>query len=474
MTAAGMPVEDPVDALVRRLGRIASTAVDPLQLAAVLESEGVTDRSAFDDYGQRDVFSLADLVFRRVPRETPADAPLPVARRDRHRTVRELLHGPLYVLPSAGYPAALAVLGARAMVLGMIYATAIGWVYSMGTSFVAYRLAGRRMNRAAARWLCWSGAVGLVLAAAGAVPVARAVHAGGVVLLAVCQMGFQLAAGALVFYGLEQLLVLSVLPGLLGGIGYLVLGRPPSLVAPVLVAAVASVVTVLAVAVRVALREGGDADPPGPLGLAKEARDALPVLGYAAVCAGYLLFTDGRFVLARTDLALAVAPLVLGMGLLEWRARRFGERSQALLDHTRYPAEFTLRVRLLLARSVGGGLLLLAVPAAVLLYALHGIGALQPTGVAMTAAHLLLGGVYLVGFLMINQGRTGSLLAVLAGVLVADVAATAAIAGGPAGFTGSAGGAGVVVVFLLSSLTLLVLLVVVLAAGIGQVRRYRW
>ena len=74
---------DPLDALVDPAGRAGGPpAVDALQVAALLEADGVTDRAARVEYGYADVFALADEVYRRLGRpcadcgrSTPATRP---------------------------------------------------------------------------------------------------------------------------------------------------------------------------------------------------------------------------------------------------------------------------------------------------------------------------------------------------------------------------------------------------------------
>ncbi|UUS32832.1 MULTISPECIES: hypothetical protein [Streptomyces] len=75
---------DPVKALLHRHRELCERAVDPLEIAAGLEAHGVTDRTAAR-FRHRDVFSLAEELYARVPRDsgqvaatrtsTPADAP---------------------------------------------------------------------------------------------------------------------------------------------------------------------------------------------------------------------------------------------------------------------------------------------------------------------------------------------------------------------------------------------------------------
>ncbi|WP_326658086.1 hypothetical protein [Streptomyces sp. NBC_00385] len=57
---------DPVKSLMYRHRELCERAVDPLEIAAGLEAHGVTDRTAAR-YRHRDVFSLAEELFARVP-----------------------------------------------------------------------------------------------------------------------------------------------------------------------------------------------------------------------------------------------------------------------------------------------------------------------------------------------------------------------------------------------------------------------
>ena len=66
---------DPVKTLLQRHKELCERAVDPLEIAAGLEAHGVTDRTA-SRYRHRDVFSLAEEMYARVPRDSePARTP---------------------------------------------------------------------------------------------------------------------------------------------------------------------------------------------------------------------------------------------------------------------------------------------------------------------------------------------------------------------------------------------------------------
>ncbi|MFD4373495.1 hypothetical protein [Streptomyces sp. NPDC058486] len=65
---------DPVKVLMHRHRELCARAVDPLEIAAGLEAQGFTDRTAAR-YRHRDVFSLAEELYARVPRGHQEPAP---------------------------------------------------------------------------------------------------------------------------------------------------------------------------------------------------------------------------------------------------------------------------------------------------------------------------------------------------------------------------------------------------------------
>ncbi|MEV5902640.1 hypothetical protein [Streptomyces sp. NPDC052127] len=97
---------DPVKALMHRHRELCERAVDPLEIAAGLEAHGVTDRTAAR-FRHRDVFSLAEEMYARVPRDGDAPPPPTVTATPRPRLDRALLT----LLP--GVLCAAAVTGVR-------------------------------------------------------------------------------------------------------------------------------------------------------------------------------------------------------------------------------------------------------------------------------------------------------------------------------------------------------------------------
>ncbi|GAA2923065.1 hypothetical protein GCM10010478_24400 [Streptomyces erythrogriseus] len=150
---------DPVKVLLHRHRELCERAVDPLEIAARLEAHGITDRTAAR-FRHRDVFSLAEELYARVPRDadTAADASAAPAREgDRRRSVAVLL---LPLLPGTLCAAALIAL-ACAHGQTRLYAAAAGVV----AVALALRAALRRgplalpdalaSRSATGSWTCW-------------------------------------------------------------------------------------------------------------------------------------------------------------------------------------------------------------------------------------------------------------------------------------------------------------------------------
>lgn len=435
-----------LDDLVERVAGLLPDPVDELQVAALLESQGITDQVAADRYGRADVFALGQEVFERLPRKSVA-----VEDDTRGTTWLHAVRGPLYLVPTTVFPAVTAVLGGPAAVRAMVVATAVSWVWGSGASAVAHRLLGTGLAAGAARSLRLLGAAGTTVATTTAVAVLDWRSAVFVLALS----GLQFAIGVLLFHREEVLLAAAVLPAGAGGVLYLV----SETVGITLL--LGGVTVLLAVggawrAGRAARDSGGVRRPPARTLLGT----ALPSSVYAALCAIFLLYTDSRYVLSALDLAVAAAPLVLGMGVVEWRAHRFFEQAARELRRCVLPHDFHRAIWRELVRELGVCLLVLGAAALTLLVALRLTGLLTSPGALLIDAHVLLGGAFFLGFVLVRT--SGPLLAplIVLTVLLADVAAVAS-------------GADPVPAFLLSCTAFSIFLLVALRGSVGQVRHYR-
>ncbi|MEV6576684.1 hypothetical protein AB0M92_00790 [Streptomyces sp. NPDC051582] len=126
---------DPVKTLLHRHRALCERAVDPLEIAAGLEVQGITDRTAAR-FRHRDVFSLAEELYARTPRGDEPAAP----RATRPSDARALRGFGCAVLPGAlslGAAAAGAPFAGAAAVLATV--AALVWPARPGRGAAAGR-----------------------------------------------------------------------------------------------------------------------------------------------------------------------------------------------------------------------------------------------------------------------------------------------------------------------------------------------
>ncbi|THA24638.1 hypothetical protein E4198_07665 [Streptomyces sp. RKND-216] len=148
---------DPVRELMHRHRALCERAVDPLEIAAGLEAHGITDRTAAR-YRHRDVFSLAEELYVRVPRAEDgavADPSADGSGPQKPRRVRAAGRGLSHLLP--GVLCAATVVGLTYVPLEPPYARpAVGTLGGLAVlAAVRLSLRGVARTRTAALWACW-------------------------------------------------------------------------------------------------------------------------------------------------------------------------------------------------------------------------------------------------------------------------------------------------------------------------------
>ncbi|WP_030437159.1 hypothetical protein [Actinoplanes subtropicus] len=457
---------DPLDELVDRVRPALARAVDALQVAAALEADGCTDRVARVEYGFPDVFALAAEVFRRLGPPAEATAEPAGAAHGWRAALRLLAHGPLYALPAAVFPAVLAVLDQRAVIPALVVAGVFGWTAAGSVAFAAYRLLGSYRPGAAARLLRVTLLAAPAAGALAGLAVAGLAGGGwGLVLLCACQLAYQLAGTVLMFYRREALQAAAMAPAVLAGLAYLAAG--PAMRPAALVTAAAGLAAAFAFAL-LATRGHGENERPARADLSGLAG----VTWYGLCSAVLLLHASAPYLNSRLDLAIAVAPLILAMGFVEWRAERFQAEAVGLTRRSHSPREFGHGMWWLIGRET---LACLAVPAAlglVLLAGLDAAGRLTGPGALMVAAHVVLGGAYYSAFVLAGFERFGWLCACLLTAMAAHVGIGAWLGAAPLLGRTSAPTADTAL-YLGSTLALLGLFLLGLRPILGQVRHYR-
>ncbi|WP_414719509.1 hypothetical protein [Streptomyces sp.] len=151
---------DPVKALMHRHRELCERAVDPLEIAAALEAHDITDRTAAR-FRHRDVFSLAEEMFARVPRgadTSPSLAPPPTAPPAHAEwIVRGLLPGAVCAATLAGLRVTHGQTRLAVAAVGLV-----ALVLAVRAALIRGPLSARRTGPASAPpatgvrvWACW-------------------------------------------------------------------------------------------------------------------------------------------------------------------------------------------------------------------------------------------------------------------------------------------------------------------------------
>ncbi|MFJ3902102.1 hypothetical protein [Streptomyces sp. NPDC090025] len=402
---------DPLDELADRLDTLAATAVHPDEIAAILESDGMTDDHIRRTYGRQDSFALAEDLYARTERRHPAPAP-PAAGPWHTGLPGCLLRGLLFALPGLGY-----VLGAPLLATGPgryglppgtvpLFAGAVtGWVWNQALAHRAYTWLGLGDRRAAV-WALSAGAPAGAVAGAAVATAAAGPGELPAVLFGAGQALYLGAATVLLVLGRERALLAALTP-LAGAVPAFRLDLPDALrIALLLLSLTATTVTAAA-----ALRPGGSARGRGGPPLARSVPYGLFGLG-----SGLLVLYAG---------ADAIIALTLSMGPAEWLLHRFRAAGTARLRLLTTARDFRRAVTGTLARCLGGYL-------AVLLALTVTAALLWPGAAAVTAPRvaslLLIGAVLWLGLLLQSFGAVASAAAVC---LLAAAAQALAPAAGP-------------------------------------------
>ncbi|WP_438289971.1 hypothetical protein [Streptomyces sp. HUAS TT7] len=329
-----------VDRLAAELAEQIGPAVHAYEVAALLESEGLTAQQIADEYGHGNLFALAEDLYRRVPRSFPE----PPAAADPWKPdpVRCALRGALFALPGLAYPLTARLWQSDRAVLALVVAGLVSWAWGQGLGHRAYlRMASGRAE--AARTLMAGAPLGALLACATGFAI---VGPGKAAFFVAGQSCYLAAAGILLVLARERLL-LGALGPIIAGAAVLPFREPGSLLR-VGLCALTLVLVIAAVGhcLREALKEPGATSSAAPRLVA-----SLPY-GLFGLAAGVLVAFAGQ------RHPLAVIALTLSMGPAEWLLYRYRGLSVAALRATATPAAFRWRS----AAVLGGCLLVYLLP----------------------------------------------------------------------------------------------------------------
>ncbi|MGW7265448.1 hypothetical protein [Streptomyces sp. NPDC054842] len=451
------PHPDPIDELAERLGEFVAASVHPDEIAALLESDGMSDDQIRERYGCRNSFALAEELFERVERSHPepaGTAPDPW----RQGLLGCLLRGVVFALPGLGYVLGAPFLagphdrlGLPAGTVPLLAGALCGWTWNQGLAHRAYSWLGLGDRAAARRSLLAGAPAGAVLGSLVALAAADSADAGAAVAFAAGQSCYLGAATVLLVMGRERALTAALLPMAAGALVDLARPVPGAVRAALLLGSLAAVALLALREVAPAVRAPGKGGwaaglaallPFGPYGATgapgPRTRTAAPPL---AGSVPYALFGLGTGVLVlyaglgdilagahSAAAAPAAVALTLSMGPAEWLLFRFRSGSLAGLRSSGTARDFRRTTALTLVRCLSGylaALLVLGVAASAVWPQAPGTGGTRLAGL------LLLGVVLWTGLLLQSFGAVVSAAAVCCAAALAQTAALATGTGGP-------------------------------------------
>jgi hypothetical protein len=334
--------EDPIDELAERLVEQVATAVHPYEVAALLESDGLTGEQITERYARPDLFTLAEDLYARVPRHYPEPPPAPDPWRPDH--LRCALRGLVFALPGLAYVLGAGLWHGTADVSGLIVSALAAWAWNQALSHRAYlRLAaggkaaaGRTLRIGAPAGALGAAVTGLLVSGPGT----GAAFAAG----QSCYLG---AASVLLVLGRERALLLTLLP-VAAGAGAVLIRQPP---APLALGLLLATVTLAVLAAGHAVRDAVRSETTAA-GATPRVLRSLPY-GLFGLAAGVLA------ALAGADDPRSVVVLTLSMGFAEWLLYRYRSLALAALRASTTSRGFTLRAGRALAYCLGAYLAVL-------------------------------------------------------------------------------------------------------------------
>ncbi|MEV5526660.1 hypothetical protein [Streptomyces prunicolor] len=346
---------DPIDELAARLDEFVAAAVHPDEIAALLESDGMSDDQIRERYGVKNSFALAEELYDRVARrfpepDGPAHDPWQIG------LLGCLLRGVVFALPGFGYVLGAPLLaghpesfGLPAGTLPLLSGALVGWTWNQGLAHRAYSWLGLGDKLAARHSLLVGAPLGALLGAAVALAVAGTAHPTAVIFAA-GQSAYLGAATVLLVMGRERALLATLLPMTAGAVVAMVHPVPNAARLVLLLGSLLAVTTLALLEVRPSdswLKGRGELrDQP------QRARSQKTTMSPRRTASlPYALFglSSGALVLyaALSDTltgqphsAVAAVALTLSMGPAEWLLYRFRSGSLTGIRNSRTPKAF--------------------------------------------------------------------------------------------------------------------------------------
>jgi hypothetical protein len=310
---------------------VVESAVDSLEIAASLETCGLSNAVVRDRLGWKDVFSLAEQLYSEVQlRAAPASDLRPM----RTGNISDLGRGLVFAAPTLMFAGASIALRSWLSWWMLPLSLACGWAFSQVVAYVGFSRKDRpEPTGSPVLWAVLAAlAVCVTFGLAG-----DAIFGGKFdgVLFAAAGCAFMAASAELIVHREELLIALTLLPGAIGSVIFIT--RVPFALPTtvVLVLAGASVIATVAVALRHLPARWWVVRP-------LDRGDARTIVRYFALGIFSGLLVSIFMVLepvhggARGWPGVSAYPLVLSLGVMEWQLHslRAGARNDLVTSHT--------------------------------------------------------------------------------------------------------------------------------------------
>ncbi|MFE2409871.1 hypothetical protein ACFXDE_16175 [Kitasatospora sp. NPDC059408] len=347
---------DPLDELAERLRDVCADAVHPFEIAAFLESDGLSDEQAALLYGRPDAFTVAEELFEKVERRYPGPSS-EFANPWRADPWRCVVRGLVFALPGLGYLLGANLFAATRMrfglpsgMLALTVATVASWAFNQALAHRAYRWLSRLRRRDSAVCLSIGAPIGALIASAAAYVVGGPLAS---LLFAAGQSAYLGAATVLLVLGREKFLLLALAPASIGA-GVVLAVDVPQVVRTVVL------LSSLVLAVGLAVRElvnciRGDKEAKDAATVRLQLRQEIPHLLFGLAC-GTLTLIAGLGVTIHQAVETGAArgahtaptgpamiALTLSLGLAEWLLFRYRAMAVAALRVSHTSGEFVRR-----------------------------------------------------------------------------------------------------------------------------------
>ncbi|MGW6919291.1 hypothetical protein ACWGB8_36565 [Kitasatospora sp. NPDC054939] len=233
---------DPLDELAERLADICADAVHPYEIAAFLESDGLSDEQAALLYGRPDAFTVAEELFRKVQRRYPGPS-AEFANPWRADPWRCVVRGLVFALPGLGYLLGANLFAATRMrfglpsgMLALSVATLVSWSWNQALAHRSYAWLGRGRRRSAGVCLAVGAPLGALVSATAGYVIGGPL---GALCFAAGQSLYLGAATVLLVLGREKFLLVALAPSSVGAGVVLAVDVPQAVRTVVLVASLA-------------------------------------------------------------------------------------------------------------------------------------------------------------------------------------------------------------------------------------------